>query len=181
MSDGKIDDALLKQMFLKGLPAHVSDTAPLAGLVNIADKILEIQPNSSNISTVEFTKLMSAIHDRLDTLATQIADIRLSRPHPFRRAHFLSRSRSPSHSNSRSHVYCWYHSTIGSRAQNCSQLCSFQRRYPSPYLLSEKCTGRTIETSKFQGPAHTTRRLTVVDKTSGLHFLTPELTSVLSL
>ncbi|GAA50687.1 hypothetical protein CLF_104911 [Clonorchis sinensis] len=104
MGDRKIDEALFKQPFLKRLPTHEqsilasSSDVPLSGLASTAGKILEIQPCSSTISSVDTPVFVSTFHDRPDKLTKQVEATRLPRPYRFYRA--LSRPRS--HSTPRS-------------------------------------------------------------------------------
>ncbi|KER28579.1 hypothetical protein T265_04623 [Opisthorchis viverrini] len=150
--------------------ASIHDSVPLAGLASIADKILEIQPCSANVFSVNTSDSVSALHDRLDQLADQVAAIRINRHQPFRRPPFRSRSTSRSHSSSREQAFCWYHSTFGHRARKCSQPCSFRPNYPTTQSTSANSRAE-LEASKVLNPTHITRRLTIIDKPSGLKSL----------
>ncbi|GAA49140.1 transposon Ty3-G gap-Pol polyprotein [Clonorchis sinensis] len=178
LGDRKIDDALLKQLFLKRLPTHVqsilapdTDKVQLTQLANIADRILEIQPRSPNLNSLDTSTAVSSLHARIDELAQQIAAISFDRTPRRRFTSPHQQRRRRASSVSRPSGYCWYHTQFGRFARKCTAPCSFRAPPSTDKTSIGKRTGRTVEASSVPGLDYNTRRLLLLDRNSGLRFL----------
>lgn len=127
LGDKRMDDSLLRQLFLQRLPSHVrmvlasSETVALAELAKLADRIMEVAvPSVSTVASPPPTEL--------DQLRSEIASLKqmvqsLSSPSFTRRSRSRQRSPTPSRSDSPTAI-CWYHRRFGDSARKCLPPCA---------------------------------------------------------
>ena len=132
------DDALVHELFLQRLPANVRvvlasapDSASLAELAQLADRIVEAAPPSIagvTAPTLQEVEQLRAEISRLTDLVTSRTHSRHRSPIPRRRSpspHRRHRSPTPRRSLSSGDLSpCWYHERFGSAARNCRPPCS---------------------------------------------------------
>lgn len=123
------DENLLRQLWIRRLPQHAqgilvaqSDLG-LDRIADIADKILEAQPNPAHVyatSTPPITKIM----ERLEELSLQVAALTSNarRERSWDRASAKS-GPSPRSLSPQSTRYCWYHRKFGTKAKKCVEPC----------------------------------------------------------
>ena len=125
----KFDPAMLKQLFLTRLPAHVQQVLAASGqneldkLADLADKMLEVSVPAVNKIHTESGP--ATTHDNLQAqinALTQKFDQFLSTQNERDRSRSRSRSRSRQRVNSN---LCWYHDTFGNNARKCVQPCQW--------------------------------------------------------
>ncbi|VDP05747.1 unnamed protein product [Schistosoma mattheei] len=138
----KLDETLLKQMWLQRLPHNVRQILSISGtsvtlddLADMADKMMEIYPDSRGINAVQPSS-RDAMNPPLDIqqqmahLTQQLASLQatISTIHS-RRLRSTSRRRSVSRhrlrSPKRAAGICWYHSNYGEKARRCTKPCNF--------------------------------------------------------
>ena len=147
---GSIDNAFIKEAFLRRLPPHiqealeiVSPDTPLDQLAMAANRALERRDSYRTVSAVS---VPSSIEVKLDKLSSQLEElskefgsmkVRISQlekrdrgPRSDRSRH---RGRSRSHTPHRANhgnppLYnglCWYHDQFGTKAHKCQEGCNF--------------------------------------------------------
>lgn len=118
----KVDDSLLRMLFLQRLPANIRgvlsiNDGSLSKLAEMGDKMVELVPQTSAVKT-------SAEPDSQDSLADQVAaltaELRRMKAQPERR-----RARSVSRKRDDDNTICWYHRKYGSKADRCRSPCKF--------------------------------------------------------
>ncbi|PIK40395.1 hypothetical protein BSL78_08377 [Apostichopus japonicus] len=143
LGDRTLEVSILRQLFLQRLPvnaqlilASTSATVGLDQLAAIADKILEVNPNTSPISAIEPAPPHSApteiqqLRGLISELTAQVAALKTEvRQRSRSRGRVLRNT-----STNRQHVgnatsdspgMCWYHQKYGTAAQNCRAPCNF--------------------------------------------------------
>ncbi|CAH8539606.1 unnamed protein product [Schistosoma intercalatum] len=143
----KLDETLLKQMWLQRLPHNVRQILSISGtsvtlddLADMADKMMEIYPDSRGINAVQpsckdamnppldIQQQMSHLTRQLASLQATIATILSRRPRSMSRRRSLSRHRH--RSPKRAAGMCWYHSNYGEKARRCTKPCNFTASKP---------------------------------------------------
>ncbi|XP_071813560.1 uncharacterized protein [Apostichopus japonicus] len=143
LGDRTLEVSILRQLFLQRLPvnaqlilASTSATVGLDQLAAIADKILEVNPNTSPISAIEPAQphsapteiqqlrgLISELTAQVAALKTEVRQRSRSRGRVLRNT---STNRQPvGNATSDSPGMCWYHQKYGTAAQNCRAPCNF--------------------------------------------------------
>lgn len=125
---GKLDESILKMLWLQRLPPHVQavlvvSKEPLASLAEMGDKILDIPTQTPQIQPIS-TSDIELIHQLKSTvadLAEQVKRLTVEPTQP-------SRSSSPRRQRQRltSRQTCWYHARYGRQARRCSSPCLYQ-------------------------------------------------------
>ncbi|CAH8523574.1 unnamed protein product [Dicrocoelium dendriticum] len=95
----------------------------------MADRILEVQPNSTSLSSINSATETPSIADQIKLLSEQIAELRASHSRQFRcfsRRRSNSRTYRSNSNNRQSDNYCWYHNKFGHRARKCVSPCLFR-------------------------------------------------------
>jgi len=145
----RMDDSLLKDLWLQRLPAHVRAVlvlcpSPLTALAGIADKVCEANasppnyavaavasskaappaPSSGQPPVEELVAMVAALRADFQKLSNKLdAAPRRNRSSSRRRSGSRHRSQSPSPTANPDH--CWYHQTFGGAARKCKSPCSF--------------------------------------------------------
>lgn len=129
LSAGKINDEVLKALFLERLPEKircilaVCDSSDIEKLANQADKILETFSSSTSLFVSEVQQgSESDISKKLEVLISRI-DALESRSRPRRQS--ASGPRSNSRGSRGKHDKCWYHFRFGEKARKCIPPCNF--------------------------------------------------------
>lgn len=146
-----VQDNLLRTIWMQRLPPHVQailqtqadqEGSTSDKLAVTADKIMEVQPTISPavIASAPVVHALSSpiaevnLAQRLDEVCRQVAAMQVQLK-ALRRRETRSRSRDKSSSSRRrcfspppttSSEFCWYHHRYGSKAQKCSQPCSYK-------------------------------------------------------
>lgn len=129
LSNGKVDDVILKTMFLEHMPTHArsilavsSDT--LSNMAVMADKILEITPIAT-VASAESSR--DPTLDAIGKLQKQIDALTFKMKRPQQRGRFKPRNRSTSGHRSRlpPRELCWYHHNYKERATKCVRPCNY--------------------------------------------------------
>lgn len=141
------DDAVLRELFLKRMPASVriglavAHAQPLTQLAELADRILEtsaatVAATRADVSSADITDLRSLI----DHLTTEVAELRRRdrRRHSspsssstrdqriFRRRSTPATARAPSPTSDQASTRpCYFHRRFGDAARRCSPPCSW--------------------------------------------------------
>lgn len=147
LSDGKIGDPVLIQLWKQRLPQDVQkilscvpETTSKVELAQTADRILEVESQrspSSSIAAVSlpaaqvkssepFAQILEMITNKFEKLES---DLR-SRHAPTRsrsRTRSTSASRATVHTNAEGNAVCFYHHKYGTRARNCREPCFFRK------------------------------------------------------
>lgn len=136
LSGGKLDQDILKSLWLRQLPTQIQQIlATVEGdidkLATRADAIMDIQ-NQPKINCIdnENSDVHSAIMEltrRFDRLERGNREARKSRPQP--QAAPRRGSPQPRSARSPSSEICWYHRTFGEKATKCRQPCNFRLNY----------------------------------------------------
>ena len=129
MGDKRIDDSLVRELFLQCLPTNVrmvlastGATVSLSDLAQLADKIMEVAAPS--ISAVAATPSVTEI-DLLRAEITSLKALVKSLASSTARSHRSSRHGSPSPARASSPAdTCWYHSRFRDQAQKCRPPCA---------------------------------------------------------
>lgn len=121
----KVDDSLLRMLFLQRLPANIRgvlsiNDGSLSKLAEMGDKMTELVPQTSAVKTL-------AVPDSQESLADQVAALtaelqRMKAQGPDRR-----RPRSVSRKRDDESTICWYHRKYGSQADRCRSPCKFHQ------------------------------------------------------
>eukprot|EP00057_Strongylocentrotus_purpuratus_P019718 XP_011674192.1 PREDICTED: uncharacterized protein LOC105443076 [Strongylocentrotus purpuratus] len=148
LGEQKLEKGILKQLFLQRLPVNVrlilastSEALTLSDLAELADRIIEAQPDSPGVisaiapATVEKAKPASALESQVTDLARLVRELTTVVGH-MQRSQSRSRSRSrqrnvnkrdtPSDATTDSDELCWYHSKYGDNAHHCRAPCTRQ-------------------------------------------------------
>ncbi|XP_058987782.1 uncharacterized protein LOC131806915 [Musca domestica] len=126
LSQGKVSNDILKQLWMQRLPSQmkailsVSEDS-LDKLSTMADKIADSSESDVCSFSPSSTRL-EEIEKKLQTLCTQINSFRKSRS---RSKSSSSRNRR-SNSGSKSKPYCWYHFKFGEKARKCLAPCNYK-------------------------------------------------------
>ena len=136
----QFEEALLRELFLQRLPAHAQsilaaskDTMPLEDLAELADRILDVQPQTRAVAAVAAKKPDSELCDRLDRLELAVKRIEnrlssLATQGPRGRSFSRRRENNP---DATSDSHCWYHRKFGDQATKCNPPCSFAGNGPA--------------------------------------------------
>ena len=131
-SGHKVDDKMMKQLFLQNLPTDVqkiisiNDTDDVAKLAEMADRILEISIPS--VSAVQSSSVGNeAILAELRKLNARIDELEGNRGRSRSHSRNFDKPRPRSKSND---GLCWYHRRFGKRCQEgrCQQPCSWTEK-----------------------------------------------------
>lgn len=143
VSSNKVDDSLLKTLWLQRLPHHMQAVLSVSGetidkLLPMADKISEISEDkglfevrksqSEDNTRGELAASSTAMEDlkkQVAELTLEIEELRMNNKYN-RRERFRDQSRSQrGRSLSRGRSFCWYHDRFGRRANKCQPPCNF--------------------------------------------------------
>lgn len=138
----KLDEALLKQMWFQRSPNNVRQILSVSGnsvalddLADIADKTVEIYPNSHSVNSVQaaersdlgstamFQQQLTELPNQLASLKATIATVQIRRPRSPSRQRSFSRQRSQS--PKQTFGICWYHQNYGAKARCRTWPCTF--------------------------------------------------------
>lgn len=135
LAGGKLDDSILKVMWMQHLPLAMQQilsarSDPIAELALAADNISEVS-NTSNTPISPISDPSCSSDTRFSSLERQISELteglkglqRSYGRYPRRRNGF--RSRSPSRDSSMSR-WCWYHRNFKDRARKCLPNCEYE-------------------------------------------------------
>lgn len=135
-----VPDDFVKTIWTSRLPKNMQpilacqDTASLATLAELADRIQDIAPSTPQVAAASTSRAESV----LDTMARQIAELTRQvqalsssqhTPRSRTRSSEQRRDRSASRrsqSNYRKYPLCWYHAKFGSQARKCTKPCDYQ-------------------------------------------------------
>ncbi|XP_039440843.1 uncharacterized protein LOC120421678 [Culex pipiens pallens] len=120
----KVDDSLLRMLFLQRLPANMRSVlsindGSLSKLAEMGDKMAKLVPQTSAVKTSAEPDSQESL---VDQVATLTAELRRMKAQPERR-----RSRSASRKRDEENSICWYHRKYGSRADRCRSPCKFHQ------------------------------------------------------
>nr|CAH8820534.1 unnamed protein product [Trichobilharzia regenti] len=145
----KVDEVVLKQMWLQRLPRNVQQILIISGksydldqLSDMADSIMDVLSDNTishvasdsatpcHSTPTADTPILAAIADlaaRIDKLETNRSDRQVRRRSSQRRSPSRRRSfsRQRSYTSSRDSNICWYHWKFGRHALKCVKPCSF--------------------------------------------------------
>lgn len=134
LAAGKIDNEMLKTLWLQRLPINVQQILALSSdeltkLAQMADQILEISDTRYSISAISSNANLDA---DLDMLKKQILTLteKVNTLSKYLRRSGNSRSRSTSKNKSNKvedPKMCWFHKTFAEKARRCIPPCSFQK------------------------------------------------------
>lgn len=133
LANGKIDDDVLKQLWIERLPESIravitivdGDTAQMALQ---ADKMLEVQ-QFSNVSAVHCANPLQA---EIEALRKEIATLKAG--HSGKSENFKDNRQNRNRSRSKSKVrfpFCRYHYRFGDKAKKCVEPCQFKKLSPN--------------------------------------------------
>lgn len=128
LSQGAIDDTVLKTMFLEHMPVHaravllVSDDK-LEKLAIMADKILDNTP-SNVVAVAESSNTVAQAIERLQLQVSELATQVRARSRSRSRSGPGRNTRRRARSSSRKFEKCWYHFKFGERANKCTPPCT---------------------------------------------------------
>eukprot|EP00794_Sanderia_malayensis_P020686 gene20686-biopygen17073 len=156
LGEQRLDQKIFRQLFLQRLPINVplilastTDEMALDQLASLADKILEVNPAISTISTISpnpkpsptasadspslLQLQINQLSKQVEALTTQInSESKFRRPNysqrsrsPFRSNFSRQRFRSPSRPDFMPQPICWYHKRFGPQAHRCTPPCSY--------------------------------------------------------
>ncbi|XP_037529488.1 uncharacterized protein LOC119406826 [Rhipicephalus sanguineus] len=144
----KMDDSLLRQLFLQRLPANVcmvlaaAGDLPLDDLAALADRVLEVATpaisafegvKASEVSPVTSTGNCSAELQSLKQEVQRIAQsLEALKIQVERRSRSTSRNRASSRSSDTGRI-CWYHHRFGDNATKCVSPCAHQGNVPATH------------------------------------------------
>ncbi|XP_037043632.1 uncharacterized protein LOC119079679 [Bradysia coprophila] len=164
----KVGDEFLRTLFLQRLPTTIhtflaTSVAPIEELAQLADQMFEVT-QSSSVSVQEVSSPSNDLLDGLVNVVHKLEDKVETLTQGFRRSWNSSgqksrnRSTTPAKaSNVKPNKLCFYHKRFGSKADNCSQPCSWVNR-------KSKEIGQPAVRTLTQGPL--INRLFVTDKNS---------------
>ena len=134
-------EKLLKSLWLQRLPHHtqqilsVSSAESLADIANMADKISEIPSNNIYaVSTNSEDAQRKSVDKMINELSMKMSSL-MAEVNELRQQNSNHRSRSRSKSNTRfknQNQICYYHNRFKSKAQKCTQPCSFKQNQNHP-------------------------------------------------
>lgn len=144
LSNNKLDDSFLKNLWFGHLPNHMqailaTSNENLSQLALMADKISEVTQNSS-IAAVTNSNIHSDSSETIARLERQVQDLTLkidklcTRQSRAKYRNFsTSRSRSKSvrrsvKDSTNTHGVCWYHRTFADKATKCRPPCNFDSK-----------------------------------------------------
>ncbi|CAH8291790.1 unnamed protein product [Schistosoma rodhaini] len=144
----KLDEALLKQMWLQRLPYNVRQILSISGvsvslddLADMADKMIEIYPDSRGVSAIQSSnrenmsdalniqQQITLLTQQLASLQATVSTIHSRPPRSTSRRKPVSRHRL--RSPKRAAGICWYHSNYGEKARCCTKPCNFKTNNPN--------------------------------------------------
>lgn len=120
----KVDENLMKMLFLQRLPSNVRPIltihdGTLAKLAEMADKLVD-SSHSHVAATHAATPNSDEVNEQIAFLTAEIRKLKASSGSRNR-----SSSRTRSVSGDRSREMCWYHFKYGDRARQCREPCKF--------------------------------------------------------
>ncbi|GBM44169.1 hypothetical protein AVEN_257114-1 [Araneus ventricosus] len=134
LSEGLVDDAFLKTLWLYRLPVNINiilniSSYSLSKFAEMADRlheynlgeVAEVKASKPEYCTSEFREMtvqISVLRKHVETLNTYLASLNAKKIH--------SRSRYESRNRERNNRLCFYHYKFGDRAHKCIKPCSFQ-------------------------------------------------------
>lgn len=169
----KVGDEFLRTLFLQRLPTMIhtflaTSTAPLEELAQLADQMFEVT-QSSPIGIQEVSSASNSLLDDLVNVVHKLEGKVETLTKGFRRScnssgqKSRSRSMTPAKaSNVKPNKLCYYHKRFASKANKCSQPCSWVNR-------KSKEIGQPAVRTLIHGPL--INRLFVTDKNSNRDFL----------
>ena len=144
----KLDEALLKQIWLQRLPYNVRQILSISGasvslddLADMADKMIEIYPDSRGVSAIQSSnrenmsdalniqQQITLLTQQLASLQATVSTIHSRPPRSTSRRKPVSRHRL--RSPKRAAGICWYHSNYGEKARRCTKPCNFKTNNPN--------------------------------------------------
>ena len=130
MGDKRIDDSLVRELFLQRLPTNVRMVLASAGptmglndLAQLADKIMEVAvPSVAALTTSPFAAELDQLRAEVAGLTKLVKSLSLPAHRP--RGSSRRSSPSPSRPPSPAAEVCWYHRRYGEKAQKCRPPCT---------------------------------------------------------
>ncbi|GBN09942.1 hypothetical protein AVEN_110253-1 [Araneus ventricosus] len=142
LSEGLVDDAFLKNLWLKRLPVNIRtifsiSSESLSKLAEMADRmheynfgeVADVKASKPEYCTSELREMklqISELSKQVETLNARFASLNAKKRH----------SRSRSEPRERNNRLCFYHYKFGDRAHKCIKLCSFQNNGVKPSEIS---------------------------------------------
>ena len=149
LGDHKLEESILKQLFLQRLPANVqlilaptNEAVSIDQLAVIADRVLEVTPQpemqiaaatslqlteSAHSETSELRKMIETLTEKVNALSSKLRSRSRSRSNNRgnrRRDGETRRPRSPT-PNDHQGDDCWYHWRYGDKAHKCLPPCTY--------------------------------------------------------
>lgn len=120
----KVDESLLRMLFLQRLPANIRavlsiNDGSLSKLAEMGDKMVELVPTTSAVKTSPEPDSQESLADQVAALTAELRRMKAHQPER-RRPRSVSRKRDDENS------ICWYHRKYGSQADRCRSPCKFQ-------------------------------------------------------
>lgn len=130
LANGKIDDDVLKQLWIERLPESIRSVITIVDgdttkMALQADKMIEVQ-QFSNVSAVQSSNPLQA---EIESLRKEIAALKARNSEPQKeQQHTRNRSRSKSKVR---FPFCRYHYRFGDKAKKCVEPCQYKKLTPT--------------------------------------------------
>lgn len=130
----QVPDEFLKTLWMQRLPLNMRSilsvsSDDLSKLSTMADKIWELNPNSSQVARIVSppadNNIAQDLQKQISNLALQIAEMNRRRDSSPQRRKYRSNSRNRSKNNSDPNN-CYFHQRFGERAYKCTPPCKYQ-------------------------------------------------------
>lgn len=121
----KVDDSLLRMLFLQRLPANIRgvlsiNDGSISTLAAMGDKMVELVPQTSAVKTPAEPDSQESLADQVAALTAKLRRMEAQQPE-------RGRSRSVSRKRDDENSICWYHRKYGSQADRCRSPCKFHQ------------------------------------------------------